>query len=225
MTSPKKKTRARSPEKKAEQFDKIIEEGKDMFVKYGTHGFSTRALAQKLGMTQPNLYNYVSSKRELWIAIRTKYYNEYLEGLNKIINEHQGSYTELFYKIAEYFLEFASVDYKRFQLMFLISAPPSKKLGPLEKSYKPFQLTKMMLDIAKKAVEAGEINRNTAVELFYSIYAHLFGAAKVEADIKLRSKITEPIIGDFYTLSATKYRAYILREIRERLEKNILRKQ
>ena len=225
MNKPNKKTRARSPEKKAEQFDRIIEEGKDMFVKYGTHGFSTRALAQKLGMTQPNLYNYVSSKRELWIAIRTKYYNEYLEGLNKIVNEHQGSYTELFYKFAEYFLEFASVDYKRFQLMFLISAPPSKKLGPLEKSYKPFQLTKMMLDIAKKAVEAGEINRNTAVELFYSIYAHLFGGAKVEADIKLRSKITEPIIGDFYTLSATKYRAYILREIRERLEKNILKKQ
>jgi len=225
MNETKKKTRARSPEKKAEQFDRIIEEGKDMFVKYGTHGFSTRALAQKLGMTQPNLYNYVSSKRELWIAIRTKYYNEYLEGLNKIVNEHQGSYTELFYKFAEYFLEFASVDYKRFQLMFLISAPPSKKLGPLEKSYKPFQLTKMMLDIAKKAVEAGEINRNTAVELFYSIYAHLFGAAKVEADIKLRSKITEPIVGDFYTLSATKYRAYILREIRDRLEKNILKNQ
>jgi len=225
MNETKKKTRARSPEKKAEQFDRIIEEGKDMFVKYGTHGFSTRALAQKLGMTQPNLYNYVSSKRELWIAIRTKYYNEYLEGLNKIVNEHQGSYTELFYKFAVYFLEFASVDYKRFQLMFLISAPPSKKLGPLEKSYKPFQLTKMMLDIAKKAVEAGEINRNTAVELFYSIYAHLFGAAKVEADIKLRSKITEPIVGDFYTLSATKYRAYILREIRDRLEKNILKNQ
>ena len=225
MNTQKKKTRARSPEKKAEQFDKIIEEGKDMFVKYGTHGFSTRALAQKLGMTQPNLYNYVKSKRELWIAIRTKYYNEYLEGLNKIINEHQGSYTKLFYKIAEYFLEFASVDYKRFQLMYLISAPPSKKLGPLEKSYKPFQLTKMMLDIAKKAVEAGEINRNTAVELFYSIYAHLFGAAKVEADLKLRNKITEPIIGDFYTLSATKYRAYVLREIRERLEKNLLKKQ
>ena len=223
MTNQKKKTRARSPEKKAEQFDRIIEEGKDMFVKYGTHGFSTRALAQKLGMTQPNLYNYVKSKRELWIAIRTKYYTEYLEGLNKIINEHQGSYTELFYKIAEYFLEFASVDYKRFQLMYLISAPPSKKLGPLEKSYKSFQLTKMMLDIAKKAVEAGEVNRNTAVELFYSMYAHLFGAAKVEADVKLRNKITEPIIGDFYTLSATKYRAYVLREIRERLEKNLLK--
>lgn len=225
MNKPKKKSRARSPEKKAEQFDRILEEGKDMLVKYGTHGFSTRLLAQKLGMTQPNLYNYVNSKRELWIAIRTKYYNEYLEGLKNIINEHQGSYTELFYKIAEYFLEFASVDYKRFQLMYLISAPPSKKLGPLEKSYKPFQLTKMMLDIAKKAVEAGEINRNTAVELFYSIYAHLFGAAKVEADIKLRNKITEPIIGEFYTLSATKYRAYVLREIRERLEKNLLKKQ
>lgn len=225
MTTTKKKTRARSPEKKAEQFDRILEEGKDMFVKYGTHGFSTRALAQKLGMTQPNLYNYVSSKRELWIAIRTKYYNEYLDGLKKIINTHQGSYTELFYKFAEYFLEFASADYKRFQLMYLISAPPSKKLGPLEKAYKPFQLTKMILDIAKKAVEAGEINRNTATELFYSIYAHVFGAAKVEADLKLRNKITEPIIGDFYTLSAKKYRSYVLKEIRERLDRNVLRNQ
>lgn len=223
VNAQKKKTRARSPEKKAEQYDRILEGGKDMFVKYGSHGFSTRALAQKLGMTQPNLYNYVTSKRELWIAIRTKYFNEYSEGLKKLINEHQGTYTELFYKFSEYFLEFASADYKRFQLMYLISAPPSKKVGPLEKEYKPFLLTKMFLDIAKKAVEAGEVNRNTAIELFYSMYAHLFGAAKVEADLKLRSKITEPIIGDFYTLTAKKYRTYILNEIRDRLERNILK--
>ncbi|MFX1338251.1 MAG: TetR/AcrR family transcriptional regulator [Promethearchaeota archaeon] len=223
MKSPKKKTRARSPEKKAEQFDKILEEGKDMFVKYGTHGFSTRALAQKLDMTQPNLYNYVSSKRELWIAIRIKYYNEYSEGLKKIINEHQGSYTELFYKFSEFFLEFAAADYKRFQLMYLISAPPSKKVGPLEKGYKPFQLPKLFLDLAKDAVKAGEIRSDTATELFYSMYAHLFGAAKVEADLKLRNKITEPPTGDFYRLTAKKYREYILKEIRDRLEKNILK--
>jgi hypothetical protein len=146
-----------------------------------------------------------------------------LEGLKNLINKHQGSYTELFYKFAEYFLEFAAADYKRFQLMYLISAPPSKKVGPLEKAYKPFQLTKIFLDIAKQAVEAGEINRNTATELFYSIYAHVFGAAKVEADLKLRNKITEPIIGSFYTLSAKKYREYVLNEIRERLERNVLK--
>jgi len=195
-----------------------------MFVKYGSHGFSTRALAQKLGMTQPNLYNYVSSKRELWIAIRTKYYNEYLEGLNKLINEHQGSYTDLFYKFSEYFLEFAAADYKRFQLMFLISAPPSKKVGPLEKDYKPFQLPKLFLDLAKEAVKAGEIKRDTATELFYSMYAHLFGAAKVEADLKLRNKITEPPTGDFYRLTANKYREYILNEFRDRLERNVVKK-
>lgn len=218
MNKGKKKTRARSPEKKAEQFDRILEEGKEMFVKYGTHGFSTRALAQKLGMTQPNLYNYVSSKRELWIAIRMKYYDEFLEGLNKIIAEHKGSFSELFYKFVEYFLEFASMDYKRFLLMYLLSAPPSKKIGPLEKSYHPYQMTKFITDLIRKATKAHEIDQDIAVQRFYSIYAHILGAAKVEADLKLTNKITEPIVGEFYTLTAKEYRNFILKEIRRTLE-------
>ena len=36
MNKPKSKSRARSPEKKAEQFDRILEVGKDMFVKIGS---------------------------------------------------------------------------------------------------------------------------------------------------------------------------------------------
>ena len=217
MNKVKKKTRARSPEKKAEQFDRILEEGKEMFVKYGTHGFSTRALAQKLGMTQPNLYNYVSSKRELWIAIRMKYYDEFLEGQNKIIADHKGSNSELYYKFVEYFLDFASKDYKRFLLMFLLSAPPSKKIGPLEKSYKPYQLAKFITDLVKKATKAEEMDEDTAIRSFYSIYAHILGAAKVEADLKLTNKISEPIVGDFYTLTAKEYRTFILKEIRKTL--------
>lgn len=217
MNKVKKKTRARSPEKKAEQFDRILEEGKEMFFKYGTHGFSTRALAQKLGMTQPNLYNYVSSKRELWIAIRMKYYDEYLEGQRKIIADHKGSNSELYYKFAEYFLDFASKDYKRFLLMFLLSAPPSKKIGPLEKSYKPYQLAKFITDLVKKATKAEEMDEDTAIRRFYSIYAQILGAAKVEADLKLTNKISEPIVGDFYTLTAKEYREFVLKEIRKTL--------
>ena len=56
----RKQTRARAPEKKAEQFEKILALGREMFVKFGSHGFSMRALAKELGMTQPNLYNYVT---------------------------------------------------------------------------------------------------------------------------------------------------------------------
>ena len=217
MNNAKKKTRARSPEKKAEQFDRILEEGKEMFVKYGTHGFSTRALAQKLGMTQPNLYNYVSSKRELWIAIRIKYYDEFLEGTKGIIAEHKGSYMELFYRFVEFFLEFAGNDYKRYLLMFLLSAPPSKRVGPLEKSYQPYQIAKLITNMIKKATKADELDEDTAVQRFYSIYAHILGAAKVEADLKLTNKITEPIVGDFYTLTAKEYRSFVLKEIRKAL--------
>ena len=65
-----KKTRSRSPEKKAAQFQRILEAGKDLFLEKGRDGFSLRGLAKNLGMNQNNLYNYVDSKRELWIAIR-----------------------------------------------------------------------------------------------------------------------------------------------------------
>ena len=36
----KKQTRARAPEKKAEQFERILDMGREMFVKFGTHGLA-----------------------------------------------------------------------------------------------------------------------------------------------------------------------------------------
>jgi AcrR family transcriptional regulator len=219
MNNVKKKSRARSPEKKREQFDRILEEGKDMFVKYGTHGFSTRILAEKLGMTQPNLYNYVSSKRELWIAIRTKYYIEYSKGIQDIIREYKKRPIEMFYKMAEYFLEYAGEDYKRYQIMFVLSAPPSKKIGPLEKKYKPFEIMKVMLDQVSTAIDAGNIISDKTIELFYSLYSYIYGAAKMEADLKVKSKVSEPIVGDRYSVTAQEFREFVLKELRERLER------
>ena len=224
MSKPDKKTRARSPKKKAEQFDRILEMGREMFIKYGTHGFSTRILAQKLGMTQPNLYNYVSSKRELWIAIRTKYYNEFYKDIRKIIREHKGTIIELLYKFAEFYLEFAATDYKRFQIMFVLSAPPSKKIGLLEKEYNPFLTTKFVLDFVQRAIDAKELVPDGSLELFYSIYSLIYGAAKVEADLKLRDKITEPMTGEFYALSSEEFRKFILKELRDRIERNRVQK-
>jgi len=214
--------RARAPKKKAEQFNRILETGKELFVKYGSHGFSLRALAKRLNMSQTNVYNYVQSKRELWIAIRTKYYGEFQDGINKLIDDHQGFYTDLFFKMAEFFLEFASVDFNRFAMMFLISAPPSNKIGPLEKNYKPFQIMKYISVIVEKAVIAKEINKTEAIERLFYIYGVILGAAKVEADLKLRENITEPIKLESYILSAKEYRKFALEQIRDLLEKNIL---
>ncbi len=218
----KKKSRARAPEKKAEQFNNILEAGKELFVKDGTHSFSMRALARNLDMSQTNLYNYVQSKRELWIAIRTKYFNEFQEGFNQIVNVYQGSYVDLWVKTSEFFLDFMSADYHRFQMMFLISAPPSKKIGPLEQAYEPFQLIQQNLKIVKQAINDKVIKETDTVELFYYIFGVVLGAAKVEADLKLNVKITEPITVGPKILSAKNFRKFVLKEIRERVEKIIL---
>jgi len=47
-----------------------------------------RNLAQKLDMTKNNLYNYVESKRELWIAIRNKFYKQFKEENIEIIKSY-----------------------------------------------------------------------------------------------------------------------------------------
>ena len=72
-----KKTRSRSPEKKAQQFERILEAGKQLFQQKGREGFSLRGVAKTLDMNQNNLYNYIESKRELWIAIRKKFFEQY----------------------------------------------------------------------------------------------------------------------------------------------------
>ena len=52
-----KKTRSRSPEKKAQQFEKILELGKQLFEERGRDGFTLGGLAKKLGMNKNNFYN------------------------------------------------------------------------------------------------------------------------------------------------------------------------
>ena len=83
-----KQTRARSEDKKADQFERILKAGKQLFLEKGTEGFSMRNLAEMLGMTKNNLYNYVESKRELWIAIRNRFYNQFKEENLEILKAH-----------------------------------------------------------------------------------------------------------------------------------------
>jgi AcrR family transcriptional regulator len=219
----KKQTRARAPEKKAEQFEKILDVGREMFVKFGSHGFSMRALAKELNMTQPNLYNYVNSKRELWIAIRKKYFKDLNEVISDIVKNHRGPYIELFMRLSEGFLEFSSVDHIRFQMMFLIPAPRSKKVGPLEAGYEPENLVKRILDLIIKAVKSlgVEVDKSTT-NILYLLFATLLGAVLTEGFLKIHSKIGEPIAGDFYDLPPKEYRDFVLNEIRGRLERTPL---
>jgi len=221
----KKQTRSRSPEKKAAQFEQILEAGKELFLDKGRDGFSLRGLAKILGMNQNNLYNYVESKRELWIAIRNKFFMQYRKENIKIIKDHKGSMTNLLTKIFTNFLEFADKDYGAFSMMHLQKSPPSDKIGPFEKDYREFNYLIGTAKIVKNAIEAGEIKESNAGMLTFFTYSLILGAAIVERHMR-RLEQNNKYKGDFASelpqfgqagFSRIEFRNYVLKKLEHML--------
>jgi len=181
MTPKLKQTRARSEDKKADQFERILEAGKNLFLQKGTQGFSMRNLAEKLDMTKNNLYNYIESKRELWIAIRDRFYNQFKEENLNIMKNHNGSTCDLLLKLYDHFLEFAERDYDKFRMMFnVVEAPPSNKIGPIEKTYKEFRLLDGTTKLIQEAIDKGEIKKDMASVISLVSYSLVMGVAYIE---------------------------------------------
>lgn len=175
-----KQTRSRSPEKKAKQFERIIDAGKQFFQDKGREGFSLRGLANMLNMNPKNIYNYVESKRELWICIRKKFYEQYRDENKVMIKTHEGSTFELLLDLFDHFLKFAEEDFGAFAMMYIIPSPPSDKIGPFEKQYKPFNFLKGTTRVIQKAINEGEIDENNASLLSFFIFSLVLGATIVK---------------------------------------------
>jgi len=175
-----KKTRSRSPEKKAQQFEKILEVGKQLFQEHGRDGFSLSRLAKQLDMNKNNLYNYIESKRELWIAIRKKFYEQYRKENRKIIKESSESNIDTLIRLFTHFFEFAENDYAAFLMMHIIRSPPSDKIGSFEKEYKQFSFLDGTTRLIQKAIDNGEIKEKNAALLSFFMFSLLLGATMIE---------------------------------------------
>ena len=225
ITHSKKKTRSRSPEKKAQQLDEILEVGKQLFQEYGREGFSLRRLAKKLDMSQNNLYNYVESKRELWIAIRKKFYEQYRNETRDIIKNFTGSTVDLLLEIFNHFFEFAEKDYTAFRMMHIIRSPPSDKVGPFEKNYKPFKYLEGTTRVIQKAIDKGEIKEKNATLIASFLFSILLGAAMVEyvmRDIETTNNISGRKVEEFKqfetrNFTSREFRKYVLKKIQKGL--------
>ncbi len=181
MTPKLKQTRARSEVKKAEQFERILKAGKELFLKKGTQGFSMRNLAEMLDMTKNNLYNYVTSKRELWIAIRNRFYKQFKEENLEIIKKHKGTTYDLLMKLHNHFLEFAERDYDKFRMMFnIVDAPHSNKIGSIERTYKEYRLLDGTTKLIQEAIDKGEISDGNAALRSLVSYSLIMGIAYIE---------------------------------------------
>jgi len=221
----RRKKRHRSPESKAQQFDNILEVGKQLFLERGRDGFSMRRLAKRLKMDPNNLYNYVESKRELWIAIRKKFYEQYRNENREIIKNFSGSIVDLLLLISEHFFEFAENDFAAFRMMHIIPSPPSDKVGPFEKEYKQFNFLDRTTQLIQNAVDKGEIKENNTALLSFYLFSILLGTTLVEKamrDIentndKSGKEVDERLQFGTQNFSSKQFREYTLRKIQELL--------
>jgi len=217
----KKKTRSRSPEKKAKQFERILEAGKQLFLDKGRDGFSLRGLAKMLDMNQNNLYNYVDSKRELWIAIRNKFYQQYKDENLEIIESHEGSNVDLLTKIFNHFFEFAEDDFAAFSMMHIIASPPSDKVGKFEKEYKAFNFLDGTTRKIQEAINAGEIKESNSAMLSFFIYSLILGATIVEYSMRdledsnddKRTNADETTQYKTQPFTSSEFRKYVLKKL------------
>jgi len=217
-----KQTRARSEEKKAVQFERILEAGKKLFLQKGSRGFSMRNLAEMLDMTKNNLYNYIESKKELWIAIRNKFYNQFKEENLEIIKNHEGSKCDLILKLYEHFLDFADRDYDKFRMMFnIIEAPHSNKIGPIESTYKEFRLLNGTTRLIQEAIDEGEISEENASLLSLMTYSLVMGVAYIQMNrIQTPSPVWENIQLSILDVSFKTFKEHALRVLEYILKDN-----
>ncbi|MHA1190683.1 MAG: TetR/AcrR family transcriptional regulator [Promethearchaeota archaeon] len=216
----KKKTRSRSPIKKAQQFERIIEAGKQLFLDKGRDGFSLRGLAKILDMNQNNLYNYVDSKRELWIAIRNKFYKQFKDENLEIIESHEGSNVSFLMKIFNHFFEFAENDFAAFSMMHIIASPPSDKVGKFEKEYKAFNFLDGTTRKLQEAINSGEIKESNSAILSFFIYSLILGATIVEYSMREiednndeGTNVNETTQFKTQPFSSNEFRKYVLKKI------------
>ena len=114
------------------------------------------------------------------------------------------------------FLDFSEADYRRFDFMFLIPIPPSEKVGPIEKSYKPFNLLIIINDIIQKAIHAEEIKEKNANGLTFFFYQLALGTAIVERHVvQIEEDVEEPVKLGSNPIDVKENRRFFLEQLRK----------
>jgi len=84
----------------------ILEVAGDLFMNKGFQATSTREIAMKAGITQPNLYHHFKTKEDIYIAVLEKLSLEVREELNHLVTSTEnGSLVERLQGILDYLKE------------------------------------------------------------------------------------------------------------------------
>ncbi len=212
-----KKRRARSLEEKNKKYEKILEEGEKLFLKYGPEGTKMRTLAKNLNVSLANLYNYITSKRELWFAIRKKKLLEYIDMRERAIEPYKKSLVELTEKWGEFFLNFAAEDYERYKMIWNVPPPNDDKVGPVEKDFINSKLFDLSIDYIREAFQAENINQEEIFEYFLFLSVIFYGTVYIERFLQYMNRSFK---GSPPNISVEKFRKYVLKKLRFIAEAN-----
>lgn len=76
-------TRARSPEKKQERFQQIMDVTNQLFLNHSYHDITLTTIAKELNWSRGNLYKYVNTKEEIFLELYLEKQNQFVEDLKQ----------------------------------------------------------------------------------------------------------------------------------------------
>lgn len=80
----------------------ILEIASELFMDKGFQATSTRMIAERSGITQPNLYYHFKTKESIYISVLEILSNEVKKQLNRMVNEEDKALEETLLNIIEY---------------------------------------------------------------------------------------------------------------------------
>jgi AcrR family transcriptional regulator len=182
----------------------ILEGSLKLIYEKGFNGFGMRALAKEIGMSQGNLYNYISSQRELWIACRIKIMHVFKTKIEKIAFSTNGDPIKRLINIGKFVLDYAAEDLNRWKLITGAVNPPEAPLdekgnpiiGDYEKNYSSMRVLDVIFQILKEASYQKIITVENYKLLGFYLYSIVIGLTFTEPDLLLEEQIRESVVHD-----------------------------
>lgn len=100
----------------------ILDAALCIIVEEGFHSFTMRRLATATKMTAPNIYNYFSSKDEIYINIVIRGFKMLRDLIGKAYSESNDPFNRV-RRIAEQYIEFGMTNPRYYEIMFVSATP------------------------------------------------------------------------------------------------------
>ena len=161
-----------------EKFNKILDEGRTLFAKYG-HGMSMRELASNAGFGGvSSLYRYISNKRELWFAVANRDVLKINTQLEQVMLDPTLVTNQAILKaMISFFLKFSREEFNKFRVSFLMEPPEADVIGGEHEQLHNPKIYQNFFVIIQRGVGVDEFSDPNLIMMVGMIWSIMMGAA------------------------------------------------